>query len=339
MNILRRIAPAVTLFFLSPLIAEWLLGDLNAGQFGALIALAPLYGGGAILIREILKRARRGWPSFILLGLAYALIEEGLATQSLFNPNYLHLRLLDYGFIPVLGTSLAWSIYVLTIHIVWSLAVPIGLTESLFPARREEPWLGRIGFAAAALFYLAGLAMVNTFSLGQSPFRASPLQLGTVALLAITCIAAALLLVPRTTPKRTSAGNSLAYLTGGALIAGSAFLLTYSLGPGTFHLHWLATVGLLLFLILAGVAFVAIAARGASWSPRQIWAAAFGAMLCYAWFGYSVDRALHGPHDAAQHSIFVLLCVLIGGIAGLRAHHGDSSQPVAAVSPPLGEAS
>src|SRR5437588_4144985 len=99
MSALYRIAPAILLFFLAPLVAEFVLGDLTFAQIGALFALAPLYGGGAILIREITRRSGRGWPTFLLLGLAYAFLEEALLTQSLFNPNYLHLRLIDYGFV------------------------------------------------------------------------------------------------------------------------------------------------------------------------------------------------------------------------------------------------
>src|SRR3954469_23296124 len=156
MNVLRRIVPAIILFFLSPLVAEFLLGDLTLAQLPALVALAPFYGGGAILIREILRRTGRSWPSFLFLAFAYALIEEGIADQSLFNPDYLHLRLLDYGWVPALGTSVAWTVYVLGIHIAWSLAVPIGLTESFFADRRAEPWLGRIGLGIVALLYCAG---------------------------------------------------------------------------------------------------------------------------------------------------------------------------------------
>src|SRR3569623_1163228 len=139
MNILRRAAPAFTLIFLSPLVAEFVLGDLNLAQLGALIALAPFYGGGAILIREVLRRSGRGWPSFLFLAFSYAVIEEGIVDQSLFNPDFLHLRLLDYGWVPALGTSPAWTVYVLGIHIAWSLAVPIGLTESFFADRGAEP--------------------------------------------------------------------------------------------------------------------------------------------------------------------------------------------------------
>ena len=59
-----------------------------------------MYGTGAVFIRELVRHTRRGWPSLILLATAYGFVEEGCVTQSLFNPNYLHLRLLDYGYAP-----------------------------------------------------------------------------------------------------------------------------------------------------------------------------------------------------------------------------------------------
>ena len=47
----RSILAAVTLFFLAPIVAEFLLGDFPATWLPLLIILAPMYGGGAILIR------------------------------------------------------------------------------------------------------------------------------------------------------------------------------------------------------------------------------------------------------------------------------------------------
>ena len=49
----RGIAPAIGLFFVAPLVAEYLLGDIPIKMLGVLAILAPLYGGGALLIREV----------------------------------------------------------------------------------------------------------------------------------------------------------------------------------------------------------------------------------------------------------------------------------------------
>ena len=90
---MRRVAPAVALFFVAPLVAEFLLGNLPVTLLPALIVLAPMYGGGALLIREVVRRRGRGWPSILALGFAYAVLEEAFTTQTLFNPNYLKLNL------------------------------------------------------------------------------------------------------------------------------------------------------------------------------------------------------------------------------------------------------
>jgi hypothetical protein len=84
----RRVAPAIGLFLLAPLVAEFLLGNLPITFLPGLVMLAPMYGGGALLIRELTRRAGRGVPTMLVLGIAYGLVEEGLTTQSLFNPGY-----------------------------------------------------------------------------------------------------------------------------------------------------------------------------------------------------------------------------------------------------------
>ena len=137
-DMLRRITPVVSLWLLAPLVAEYLLGSLPVSQIAILPLMAAMYGSGALLIREAARRNGGGWMTIALLGIAYGFIEEGLVTQSLFNPNYLHLRLLDFGYVPALGTGLPWLVFVVTIHAVWSIAVPIGFAEALFPAQRDE---------------------------------------------------------------------------------------------------------------------------------------------------------------------------------------------------------
>src|SRR5262245_66257297 len=159
--------PSLVLFFLAPLVSEFLLGNLPITMLPALLILAPMYGGGALLIREIVRRTGRSWPSIMLLGIAYAILEEAFTTQTLFNPNYLHLNLhlLDHAFIPALGIGGWWTIFVLTLHTVWSIAVSIALTEGLFPNRADEPWLGRFSLPAVVLVFLCGIVATAAITL------------------------------------------------------------------------------------------------------------------------------------------------------------------------------
>lgn len=76
---LKRLGPVLLLFVLSPLVAEYLSGSMSMSQIGYLPFMAMLYGGGAVLIRELARRTHRGWMTILFLGLAYGLLEEGIA--------------------------------------------------------------------------------------------------------------------------------------------------------------------------------------------------------------------------------------------------------------------
>ncbi|CCH76785.1 conserved hypothetical protein [Nostocoides japonicum T1-X7] len=100
-----RTAPVLLLALIAPLVAEFLLGDVTLASLGALIVFVPLYGAGALRIRKVVRRRHGGWPAIAVLAGAFGLIEEGLATQSLFNPSYAHAHLLASGYLPALGIA------------------------------------------------------------------------------------------------------------------------------------------------------------------------------------------------------------------------------------------
>jgi hypothetical protein len=129
-SMLQRIAPAIGLFLLSPLVLEFLLGNVAIDALPAGLFFAPMYGGGAILVREAARRAGRGWPTMILLALAYAVVEEGLVIQTLFNPSCFGFELLRGAYIPTLAIGAWWTLFVLTLHTVWSISVPIAIRRA-----------------------------------------------------------------------------------------------------------------------------------------------------------------------------------------------------------------
>src|SRR5580704_14359288 len=188
-----RIAPAIGLFFIAPLVAEYLLGDIPIKMLWALVILAPMYGGGALLIREVARRTGRGWPTIFVLAFAYAVFEEAFTTQTLFNPDYLHLNmhLLQPAYIPALGIGAWWTIFVLTLHTVWSISVSIGLVEALVPGRATAPWLGWAGLGITVwLFMLAAIAS-TAIEIKQDHFVASVPQFAVSAFIClITAVAA-----------------------------------------------------------------------------------------------------------------------------------------------------
>jgi len=324
MRWLNRIAPSLSLFFLAPSVAEYLLGDLTLRQLGAMMALAPLYGGGAVLIREVVRRTGRGWVSYLLLALAYAVMEEGLLTQSLFNPDYLHLRMLDYGYIAVLGTAIPSIIYALGLHSIWSLSVPIGLAEALFPARRTEPWLNRTGIILFVVLLAAGAAMISHFSLAATPFRASAAQLGVCLLVIIALVVGAFTLPRPTTPREPLRPAMPPLILGGiCLAAGSAFLAAGAFGRSAWPWPLTAAVSAAVAALLCAV--FAVATRRRAWGPMQGFAAACGGLLCYAWFGYVIYQDLHANGGIAGHSVFVVLLLALAVWVGIRSARATGS--------------
>lgn len=187
---LRRLAPATTLFFLAPLIGEVLFGAIPLSRlpFG-LLGVVGLYGGGAIIVREIVRRRRLGAMWLVLLGLAYGLVEEGLVLQSLFDQHYRGLDFLGY-YGHWVGVNWVWLEFIVPYHAVFSIAIPIVLTELLFPDVRDEAWVSARGLAAVALVFLANALFLATHQIGL--FTGHAPQTSRAANAAVAVVAAAL---------------------------------------------------------------------------------------------------------------------------------------------------
>lgn len=309
MNFLRRIAPAVGLAFLAPLVAEFLLGDLPITLLAAMVALVPMYGGGALLIREVTRRVGRGVPTMLVLGIAYGLLEEGIVTQSLFNPHYAGLDLLHPGYVPWLGIGLPWTLFVLTLHAVGSTTVPIVMVELCTPARRSTPWLRRPGLVVVAVLYVAGLAVNTAFQLSNDPFVAAPAQLVATVVLAGLLAAVALRL-----PRRGNAPGPVppVWAVGLAVLAVGVLFELGKAGWAGFAL-----------VVAADVALALSAARWAvraAWTPRHTLAAAGAVLLTYAWHSLPETPVMpvSPTVDLVGNTVFALGALLLIGMAWRR---------------------
>jgi hypothetical protein len=283
-----RVWYAVGLVFLAPLIAEFLLGNLPIKLLPALIVLAPMYGGGALLIRECARRARRGWPSIVLLAVAYGLIEEAFTTQSLFNPNYLHLNvhLLDPAYIPRLGIGAWWTVFVITLHAAWSISTSIALIESLAPSEADRPWLSQKGLIVTGIVFVLG-AFANTYiGYRQDHFIASDNQLFASGILCFCMILVASKLPDRREIASRNVPQPVLVAVMG-LIAGSAVLLIPR------RLGWVAAGGILGIdlLVLLSVLYWS---RSPKWRMPHKLALASGAASAYAWHAFIEKPAVGG---------------------------------------------
>jgi hypothetical protein len=288
----RRIGPAVLLTILSPVVAEFLLGDFSIRSLAVLIALLPLYGCGALLIREVARRAGRGWPTIVLLGAAFSLLEEGFLTQSLFNPNYVGQRLLDYGYIPALGTSLNWSVFVLSIHVVWSIATPILIAEGIAPDRRTQRWLKTPGILLTSLLFVWGCAATASFSLKASPFMATTRQFAVVGLLDLLAFVGAFTIRARTMtgPHETTRSRSRAPQPWWVFLATALMAILFMIAEPLARDRAMAPFVSVIVRVgceATAAALIVRWSRMGEWGPRHYLALSAGTVLTYGLFGLS----------------------------------------------------
>lgn len=154
----RPLGPGMALYLLSPIVAELCSGAtpfFSYLVFGWMLSL--LYGGGAILIRETTLRWGKGWPTILVLGIAYAISEEGIAVRTFFDPTASALKGLgSYGWAG--GTNWVWDVHLSLYHAVISIAIPIFLVMLAYPARRNEPWVSDRWLKKAAVGYVGVVA-------------------------------------------------------------------------------------------------------------------------------------------------------------------------------------
>jgi hypothetical protein len=132
------------LLLLAPLLGEIVSGSTPPIVF--LLSPVPavlevaLYGGGALLVRELVIRWRRSWMSVVLLGLAYGLVEEAVVLKALFDPNWPGAgQLGTYG--RAAGIGWVWLVQVDLFHSLVSITLPIMLAGLLTLRRAGDAWL------------------------------------------------------------------------------------------------------------------------------------------------------------------------------------------------------
>jgi hypothetical protein len=335
----RSIAAAVTLFFVAPLVAEYLLGDFAITSLSPLILMAPMYGGGALLIRELARRTGRGWPAILLLGCAYCLIEEGFSTQTLFNPNSFGLHLLAPAWIPSLGIGAWWTLFMLNVHPFWSIGVSIALAEGLFPSRARTQWLGNVGAGMAAVLFAFGMAANAAYMIRHNHFVASTAQFAVTGVICILFVVAAFL-IPASAP--SSRPNDIAvpppwlcglatFLLGFAVFlapAIPAILIAMRGGPkarmnffdasnaklGWAAVAWILAVDLIFLLLLW------MFSRRSTWTLLHTFSIGAAGALAYG-----VQAFMHGPVVPApkgivfmSHVLLLVLAIAIIAIAAQR---------------------
>ncbi|WP_348264360.1 hypothetical protein P8935_07445 [Telmatobacter sp. DSM 110680] len=150
----RYRAPIWTLLVLAPVISEVLSGSTRLSILFVLIPEIMVWGGGALLARELVRRWRAGATSLLCLGLALSIAEEFIIQQTSIAPLPFPGANAAYG--RDFGVNWIYLLFMLGFESVWVVLVPVQVTELIFPDRGEQPWLRKRGLIATCLAFLVG---------------------------------------------------------------------------------------------------------------------------------------------------------------------------------------
>jgi len=327
-----RAAPVVALLLLSPVIGEVLFGATRITTLFVLLPQIGTWGCAAVMIRDVVRRRRGGWLAILLLGIALAVAEECVIQQTSLaplvgaDPQHLYGR--------ALGVNWVYFLWALGYESIWIVVLPIQLTELIFPARRDEPWLGTRGLATSAVVFVfasfvAWYSWTKVFLPKFFPelVYQVPLPSVVMALAAIVALAAAALIPERRSrPERETARSApQPWLVG---------LVVFVLALPWFALIFLAygafptlpfLIPMIAGLALAGVAYSVIAhwSRSPAWQDSSRLALIFGAIIASMLAGFLVLKlggamAIDVIGKLVLNVIAVLLLVLLAAWFRLR---------------------
>ncbi|WP_433061556.1 hypothetical protein [Dactylosporangium sp. CS-033363] len=315
----RNRRAAWLLVLAAPVVAELTLGTIPLRQEWALLVFTPMYGGGALLIRELVRRTGGGWTNLLLMGVAYGVVEEGIALQSLTSPNLYHAA----EWAPRLfGLNTDYALLNLVYHAVFSVTIPVALVELCFPAHGTRPYLRRGGVIATGLIAAFGALVVRV---SVPPSEDPGYTMPPAAVLVFAGVALALALVAlRVHLRPATALAPPAPLVVGLVAAGGALAFFFLVWPfGGAH-QPLFTHGAWALVPMLGATAVVVSlvygmrrwSADAGWTSGHLIAACTGALAAHTVFGL-VGQA-SGVLDRGFLGVVVLGTVALGVVAVRR---------------------
>lgn len=297
----RTLGPLLLLLLLAPALGELLSSSMPPAEFFSpfVVFVIVLYGGGAILVRELTVRFGKGWPTLLILGAAYGIVEEGLMCKSFFDPHWPDLGQLGwYG--RWAGVNWVWSLSLTAYHAVFSIAIPIVLVGLIFPRRRQRPWAPKWLLIVLAALLAADVAFGAAFfgadeAAGRGPYRPPPVGYAVCLLLVAALVVVALRLPARGAPAGP-ATRPPARLVWFLLTGFAATVLFFFIIWGVPHI----VVGGLRLHPLGAMALLAAAAGLVGWWVRRLGRRGAG------W----TDGRRHAL-VAGAHGFFILLSPLV----------------------------
>src|SRR6266568_4863736 len=183
LSVPRYRGPLWTLLILAPVIAEVLSGSTRLSFLFVIIPEVMVWGCGALLCRELVRRWRAGATSLLMLGLALSIAEEFIIQQTSIAP--LPFQGINANFGRYYGVNWLYFLFMLGFESVWVVLIPVQVTELIFPERREQPWLRKRGLIVTCIAFLVGcrIAWYGWTQQARPRLHAAPYHPPIVALL------------------------------------------------------------------------------------------------------------------------------------------------------------
>ena len=307
---LLRPAPGVFLFFIAPIVAELLTGSTPPNAFFnplTLFVLCFLYGGGALIARELTLYWSKGWPTLLMLGAAFGIINEGLLTKSFFDPHWQNIGALGtYG--RLFDVNLVWSVQLTLFHALFGIAIPILIVNLLFPKRRAERWAGP---RALLLLIVMFVLIVVLGSLFLYTYR--PAWLPYVITLVI---AAGLITLARFLPRAISVTRStdvpqpLRFGLVGFLGVVTFYLINWIL-PTTLTPFWATILLMLLLAFAVGLVLLRMSSNTLGWTDSHQIALVDGALAFFVLLAPVIEFTQRQRNSAGLTFVALVIAALL----------------------------
>jgi hypothetical protein len=303
------------LVVLTPLIAELALGSTPVSMAWLVLLWIPIYGASVLLIRELVARTGRGWPSIVLLAFGYELLEDGIGLQALTSP---HLYGAAGWGARILGFNLPYWVANSLYHMIFTVVVPIATVNLIFPSHRGRPYLKRGGVVIAAIVAALGVLILRvSVPPSQDPGYQAPLPFVIGCLVVVIMLGVvALRIIPaeRERPSYQIGVPTLPVLYGASGLAILILLFLTFPVPGARQPAYTTGVLVLVPLVIAvagavaGYLLLTRLSRSSKWTDRHTLAMIGGASIAHT-IGGAVTIA-HGTANRVGLGVIVVLTVL-----------------------------
>jgi len=266
--------PVITLMILAPLLGEMVSGSSPPGEYFqpiTFLILTMLYGTGAVIIREIVRRWEKGWIFILLMGMAYGIFEEGVVVRSFFDPGWQDLgQLAFYG--RWIGVNWIWSIALTSFHAVVSISIPIAITELIFPKKKDALWLSKKELIIFIVIFLMNVLLGPLFGMKNTLVG---VMTSIISILGLVFLAYKWAALPDKNKFRKAASQWKIIFTGSLLMAG--------LIAGMWLFPSVSVPWIIAFVFLGGLPWIGIRLflrLGANqWTEKQQWACVTGLLI------------------------------------------------------------